>query len=208
MLERQEAEASKPAQEVILDNTNEVSFPDYPYKFRAVHEMVIVSIDIFKSGLECKVCNGKKRIQYQCACEKEGRPGYKFSLEQLDAIRESLGYAVWEARQAIPCPECAGHPETVAHDESCTACKGIGHILIVPESAKNLPSTGVVLSMGREAREKAEFKVGDRILFGQHSGSFIPLNNGILLKRLDWYAAYSIVTGADAMGAFDFIMQE
>lgn len=209
LAERQERErVEKPVQEVVLDDSNIVSFADYPYTFRAVNEKILVSIDIFKSGYECRECKGKKCIKYQCACVREGHSGYKYSREQLDSITESLGLDVAAAREKIPCPECQGAPGSVERDESCPSCKGIGHLVIIPESAKNLPTTGVVLSMGKKAKENAEYHIGDRVLFGQHAGSFIPTQAGILLKQLDWYQVYSVIGGADRMGAFDFILRD
>jgi len=53
---------------IVLDQTNEVNFPGFPYTFRAIGEKILVSIDIPLTGFECKTCNGKKKIEV-----KEGR---------------------------------------------------------------------------------------------------------------------------------------
>lgn len=208
LLERQDTVQSTNPQELILDDSNEVSFPGFPYTFEALGEKILVSIDVFKSGYECKVCNGMKRIKYQCSCIVGGRPGYKFSSDELDSIKEALGVDVAEARKEIPCPECAGMPDSVERDEICTACKGIGATIVIPKSGENLPTTGVVVSMGAEAKEKAAFKIGDRILFSTYSGSMIPTKAGLMFKYMEWYQAVVKIKGADNLGAFDFIVKE
>lgn len=53
---------------IVLDQSNEVNFPGFPYTFRAIGEKILVSIDIPLTGFECKTCNGKKKIEV-----KEGR---------------------------------------------------------------------------------------------------------------------------------------
>ena len=65
--------------------------------------------------------------------------------------------------------------------------------------------TGVVVSMGKVAKEKAEFTIGDRVLFGQYSGQFIPTKTGVALKTMDWYNVINVIGGAEELGAFDFI---
>ena len=171
LYETEEAEkAASSAQEIKLDDSNLVSFPGFPYKFEALHEKILVSIDIFKSGYECKVCLGKKKI------EVKGN------------FAHGIGYKTTEAI----CPEC----------------KGSGALLILPDASKNLPTTGVVVSMGKKARELASFKVGDRILFSPHAGQMIPTKAGLMFKWMDWYNGGIKITGADDLSAFDFIIQD
>ena len=82
----------------------------------------------------------------------------------------------------------------------------MGGVLWIPRKDKELPCTGVVVSMGSIAREKASFKVGDRILFSQHAGSMIPNKAGLPFKYMDWYAGAIKIEGADEISAFDFIL--
>lgn len=154
---------AKSAQEITLDGSNKVAFPGYPYTFEALHEKILVSIDIFKSGYECKECKGKGKIEV-----KTGR-------------------------------------EAAFID--CAACQGRGALMFLPETSKNLPTTGVVVSMGRTAREKADYKIGDRVLFGAYAGTMIPTKIGLMFKYMDWYLGVVKIEGANDMGAFDFILQ-
>ena len=194
-------------QKIKLDKTNKVSFPGFPYKFEAMHEKILVSIDIFKSGYECKVCHGKKTVLYECSCVRKGRPGYRYSAEEIAEHRTTLGNEVATAREGMMCPECKNDPASQKREEKCEACKGLGALLVLPQTSQNLPTTGVVVSMGREAIQKASFTIGDRVLFSPHAGTMIPTKAGLMFKYMDWYQVGIKVEGADELGAFDFIIQ-
>ena len=59
--------------------------------------------------------------------------------------------------------------------------------IIIPETAKEKPSEGVIVSVGPGARDEAgkivplDVKEGDRILFGKWSGTEVKLNGQDLL---------------------------
>lgn len=63
-------------------------------------------------------------------------------------------------------------------EEAETARGGI----IIPDTAKEKPQEGVVVSVGRGKREKGELlaldvKEGDRILFGKYSGTEVRIDD-------------------------------
>jgi len=196
----------KSSQEVKLDGSNKVSMPGFAYSFEALGERILVSLDIPLSGFECKVCKGKKRIKYECECVTAGHTGKKYSEEQIKEIEKSLGESIAFVRSNQVCPSCGGDPASVRRNDICTECNGMGGVLWIPRKDKELPCTGVVVSMGSIAREKASFKVGDRILFSQHAGSMIPNKAGLPFKYMDWYAGAVKIEGADEISAFDFIL--
>ena len=194
--------------EMRLDDSNKVSFPDYPYTFEALHEQILVSIDLFKDGNECPVCKGRGKIKYKCQCVIGGHDRFKYNPEQIEAIGAELGEQMALARSVMICPECHGDPSSVAEDRKCTECDGMGRKIIMLANAKQQPTTGVVVSMGKIAREKADFKVGDRILFGAFAGQMIATKAGLMFKKMDWYAANVKIEGGEDMAAFDFVMQD
>lgn len=207
MLERM-AENLSPT-ELILDESNKVSFPGYPYLFEALQKKIIVSIDIFKSGYECKVCKGKKNITFLCSCEKNGHPGTRYSVDEIASISEAIGSEIAEERRSLPCPECRGDYVSRRGLATCDACKGLGAVLILPDANKNLPTTGVVISIGsRVKKNKIDYKIGDRVLFGPYAGSMIPTKAGLLFKILDWNSPWVRVEGANDLAAFDFVLQD
>ncbi len=153
-------------QEIVLDGSNTVSFPGFPYLFTAIGEKILVSLDQFKSGYECAECKGEGKINSRVT------------------------------GNVIICPSCEGK----------TVAKGG---IIIPDNAKLLANSGVVVSMGKIAQEKCtEYKLGDRILFSSHAGSFIPTRAGIAFKYMDWFQPIAKVDGAEDLAAFDFIVPE
>lgn len=59
--------------------------------------------------------------------------------------------------------------------------------IIIPDTAKEKPSEGVIVSVGPGARDEAgkivalDVKAGDRVLFGKWSGTEVKINNEDLL---------------------------
>lgn len=152
------------AQEIVLDGSNVVTFPGFPYQFTALGEKVLISLDQFKSGYECTECKGAGKV-------KSGFTG-----------------------NMVICPTCGGK-----------SVKEGG--IIIPETAKMLANSGVVVSMGMLAQERCtEYKLGDRVLFSAHAGNFIPTRAGIAFKYMDWFQPIAKVDGADDLAAFDFIV--
>src|ERR1017187_1653572 len=208
LMERIDSEnQAKSAQELILDDSNEVAYPGFPYSFEALGERILVSIDVFKSGYECKQCQGKGRIKYNCPCENGDRPGMRYTNEQIETLRTDLGDDIAIVRANMLCNECHGDFIGKRVDIECPSCKGRGATVLLPDESKNLPTTGVIVSMGPAAEEKSGLKRGDRILFGAHAGSMIPTKAGLMFKYMDWYQAALKIKGADGLSAFDFIIQ-
>jgi hypothetical protein len=207
IIERVEAEkASLSTQEIKLDDTNEVKFPDYPYTFEALGERILVSIDVFKSGYECKDCKGTGVLVSRCLCTSTDRPGFKYCKDTLD--RMEVTGTVRENRATVKCSSCNGDPKSVEKELTCPTCKGKKALLHFPDDSKNMPTTGIVVSMGSVAKERAPFTIGDRILFGPHTGTAIPTKAGLMFKYMDWNQAALRIRGANELGAFDFIIQK
>lgn len=219
----EEENRGKASTEIVLDKSNKVSFPGFPYKFEALLGKILVSIDVFKSGYECKECKGKGNIKIICDCEKNGHPGVKYSNEDINTISDTLGSEVADARTTMVCPECEGDWLSKHTIVNCAACKGIGHTIIIPEVSKNLPTSGVVVSLGSDIYEDDDgltyyydgfnvkhylgYKVGDRILFGPYAGNMIPTKAGLMFKIIDATQAWCKIEGGEDLSAFDFIIQ-
>lgn len=198
-------EDSRP-QTMTLDGSNIVSFPGFPYTFEAVNEQILVVVDLFKSGNECPTCKGKKRITHKCACVLLGRPGFRYSEEDLTFVGQSISPAAAAGRRELVCSECLGVKEQQEYTKTCPECNGAGARVILLAESKKRMQTGVVVSMGKKAQELADFTHGDRVLYGEHAGSMIPTKAGIMFMRMDWYQVWLKVKGAEDLGAFDFVI--
>ena len=212
---------------IIDDGTNEAGIPGFPYKFRAQGDKILVSVDIFKSGYECKDCKGSGKLITRCPCEATDRPGYKYTQNNLDA---DMPFARVEINKNVVCEHCGGIPDTKYKEEECKLCKGTGASLFIPDNSKVLPTTGVIVSVGRDTLRKQqirrfvfrylprflknqfnylidnELKSQTRVLFGAYTGVMIPTKApGVVFKVLRDIEVLCIIKGGEDMAAFDFV---
>jgi co-chaperonin GroES (HSP10) len=191
---------------VVQDGSNKVSIPGFPYIFSAKWDNILVSVDIYKSGYECKECKGSGSIKQHCSCENHDRPGYKYSNQVLD----DLGFSdsnLALARKEIKCPECNGNYISHRVDAPCAACGGKGALIYIPDQSKVLPTTGVIVSVGSSANP--EFKCGMRVLFGAYTGVMVPTKApGIAFKVIRDIQILCEIEGGEDMAAFDFVVPD
>lgn len=167
-LEALAEERAKTMTSVQRDESNYASFPGFPYKIKARGESIIVVVDLFKSGYECKTCKGTGKIP----------------MKRVDLAKGGL----------------------VDSYITCSTCNGKTGMLVLPDEAKSLPCTGVIVSIGPGASHRDDLNLYDRVLFGPHSGRFIPISKaGALLKIMHEREATAIVEGGEDLAAFDFI---
>jgi len=135
-------------------------------------------------------------------------PGFKYLFE---ALGEKVLVSIDVYKSGYECQKCKGKKTVVVNGLilNCDACDGKGAILHLPDDSKKLPTTGVVVSMGRDCnQEKLGYKVGDRIIFGPYAGSMIPTKAGLMFKIIDASQAWCTIEGGEDLAAFDFILQE
>ena len=194
---------------VLIDGSNEVSIPGYPYKFIAKEDKILVSIDIFRSGYECRTCLGLMKLEKHCICEDADRPGFKYSTASVKEFNETLGASVAEERAKIQCSSCEGHYEEARQSITCPDCKGLGTLLHMPEDSKSLPTSGVIVSIGDEVDPKKGYKTGQRVLFGAYVGVMIPTKApGIVFKILRHMEILCEIKGGEELASFDFVLQD
>lgn len=192
---------------VVQDGSNKVSIPGFPYIFSAKWDNILVSVDIYKSGYECKECKGVGRIKSHCSCEDTDRPGFRYTNSQLEEFQNTLGVIVTDTRAHILCPSCSGDYITHRVDAPCAACGGKGALIYIPDQSKVLPTTGVIVSVGSSANP--EFKCGMRVLFGAYTGVMIPTKApGIAFKVIRDIQILCEIEGGEDMAAFDFVIPD
>ena len=113
--------------EIVVDGQNVVELQQLGISLMAVEDKIIVMFDDYKSGYECKNCKGKGIAEGCEVCANSGKD-----------------------RFGQDCKFCLGKGKD--YKKRCTECKGKGHLIFIPETAKSLPTTGVVVSMGPETR--------------------------------------------------------
>ncbi len=181
---------------VINDGTNRASIPGFPYAFEAKGDKVLVSVDIYKTGYECTECKGTGRIKSSCLCDFGGiaRPGFKYHNPESPTQEMTL------------CPQCGGDYLSKRIDIECPKCKGKPHLLHIPDTAKSLPTTGVIVSLGNNVTPELGLKIQDRVLFGAYTGVMIPTKApGVVFKVLRDIEILCVIYGGEDMAAFDFV---
>jgi hypothetical protein len=170
--------ALNPEVQFTLDDVNVIAFDDLEIGLMAIEDKIIIMLDEYKSGYECKYCKGTGKIE-------EPSPVVEGAVRKLP----------------------------------CSACGGKGASIVIPDNAKSLPSTGIVVSMGPETlyqRLKKELAIigsqpglivnnyiddvkrrkeyleqeiktlpiqlGVRVVFNAHVGTFVPIRNATRVR--------------------------
>lgn len=123
----------------------------------AIEDKILILIDKFKSGYECKECNATG-VYIGCECAIEGRYGTNSngkSCRFFDVCQTKLVGA------------------------KCRVCNGTGSTLIMPENARSIPTSGVIVSTGPSCKIR---KIGERVLFGAHTGYFLPFKGNAKIR--------------------------
>lgn len=129
----------------------------------AIEDKILILIDKFKSGYECKDCN-ETGIYRSCECERNKTPGRKI-YGNFDKL----------------CPYCEGNQfiRDERRGKSCSTCKGTGSTVIMPENARAIPTSGVIVSLGPLCKTR---RIGERVLFGAHTGYFLPFKGNAKIR--------------------------
>jgi hypothetical protein len=152
-IEVPEAATEEVASREQINSDNAVFVVQGRIALEAVEDKIIIMLDPFKTGFECKVCDGTG-VERRCDC-----------VTGLDRFQQA-------------CKKCGGNPDAFVGKE-CRLCKGIGSSLVIPESAKSLPTSGRIVSKGPDC---TKVHIGERYLFGVHVGYFLPFKGNILLR--------------------------
>lgn len=85
------------------------------------------------------------------------------------------------------CKETGRVPSTTVLGamKECPDCNGKGQLLILPEIAKTLPTSGIILSMGPNCKilNRAQH-FGQRVLVGPYTGTGVPIKGQIRIRSL------------------------
>lgn len=123
----------------------------------AIEDKILILIDKFKSGYECKDCN-ETGIYQGCECSRAGRQGVRESGKAC-SFRDAC------ARQLV--------------GTACRTCKGTGSTLVMPENARAIPTSGIIVSIGPKCSVRS---IGERVLFGAHTGYYLPFKGSAKIR--------------------------
>ena len=170
--------------EVNIDKDNAVELVELGIQLEAVEDKIIVMMDSYKSGYECKECSGTGKVK---------------STFVEGAERE--------------CEACNGKGATLVIPEISKSLPTLGTVMSVGEKtrwakylsgewAKDVPDW--VLNEAKswnEAKINEERKIkvrpGAKVLFQPHVGTMIPFKGNIRLKIMREYEPLAVIYGTD-----------
>jgi co-chaperonin GroES (HSP10) len=159
---RNRAEAAKNKDKVYIEvGENRVIINDAIALDIVMGDNIMILEDQFKSGYECRECDGVGTKIVSCLkCEGSGEGGV-----------DNTGM--------IPCGLCDGKG---SREVSCKFCNGKGATLEVPESSKSRPTSGTIVACGPDARTLV---LGERVAYSGHTGHLLPFkgNNRLRIMR-------------------------
>lgn len=123
----------------------------------AIEDKILILIDKFKSGYECKDCN-ETGIYAGCECTRRGEYGINSNGKRC-AFKDACD------RQII--------------GTTCRTCNGTGSTVIMPENARAIPTSGVIVSIGPLCKIR---NIGERVLFGAHTGYYLPFKGAAKIR--------------------------
>lgn len=123
---------------------------------RAIEDKILILLDRFKSGYECSMCGGSG----------EGRR----CIDCVNGVNS----------RGFKCKVCDGTPDRFIGG-TCPQCHGRGSTIVIPDSAKALPTSGTIVSVGPDCKKR---HVGQRVVFGAHVGFFLPFKGNVRLRMM------------------------
>lgn len=164
-------EALTPKLDVNVGNENFLELPELNVAFEGISNKIIVLLDRYQSGYECPKCKGMQKVVRTTRCK----------CDPIDYNPDEDVAPGTRNRHGALCEDCAGDfmSKRSRVEIDCPVCKGKGGNIIIPDSAKSLPTTGVVLSKGPDV---TKIRLHRRIIATPFSGTFLPMKGNARIK--------------------------
>lgn len=145
----------------------------------ALGDRVIILEDRFRTGYECKECDGEGHVDAPCSFCKGS--GYE------------------DETATILCRMCrptmAG--ETSSGKQRCPTCNGRGALIVVPQDSERRPSSGIIQSCGPECKI---LKVGDRVMYSNFAGHAINFKQKTVMRIMKEHEVQAKLYGTENLG--------
>ena len=144
---------------------------------------IIVQEDRFRTGFECKVCDGEGHGDVVCKNCK-GDKTIKGHDDHLIPCNHCL--VVNAFGEKVPCGFLP-----------CYTCKGVGSSIVVPQESMRRPSSGKVVSTGGEVKE---LKCGMRVLYSNHTGYAVNFKQNVIFRIMHEHEVLVVLHGVGDVG--------
>jgi co-chaperonin GroES (HSP10) len=125
---------------------------------KAHEDRIIILEDRFRTGYECKICDGL------CVTE--------------EACPQCNGSKYRSAEEILPCPSCRVDGEPTGK-KLCSECNGKGASVIIPQNAERRPTSGKIVSAGPLCEV---LKTGDHVLYHNFVGVAINVKGKTVIR--------------------------
>lgn len=170
-VDQDKLEALIPKLDVNVGHENFLELPELNVAFEGVSNKIVVLLDRYTSGYECPKCKGMTKVIRTTRCK----------CDPIDYDPEKHNPQGTRNRHGAACEDCNGDyiAKRIREEIDCPVCKGKGGNIIIPDSAKSLPTTGVVLSCGPDV---TRIKLHRRIIATPYSGTYLPMKGNARIK--------------------------
>lgn len=146
-----------------------IAIIDNELGLEALGSNLIIKEDKFRTGYECKTCDGEG-VQENTTCPScNGQKWHSVDNDQ------------------IPCRLCRGTGKRL-----CESCNGKGGLLIVPEESMRRPTSGVIVSLGPDVKT---LQKGDRILYSNFTGHAINFKQNVVFRIMHEHECFTKLHG-------------
>lgn len=127
--------------------------------FFPILDRLIIEEDTFRTGYECKQCDGIGEILCtECA-------GTKKLAKRIFDSETGQFFVDHNSSQALECTNC-----DISGYIICPNCNGKGASIVIPEMSMRRPTTGIVRAIGDAVKL---FAIGDHVMYGNHAGHLL-----------------------------------
>lgn len=172
----------------------------------ALNDNVIILEDPFRTGFECKACDGEGHTEEKCKtcgglkvvainkdfnvnaatlteADKKDLPPHFVAMMERKAKEQEQEKIVSGGLE--PCSKCIAKDKRgnsyITGFEQCKICKGLGSSIIVPEDTMRRPTSGIVKSLGPLCKF---LHAGDRVVFSNMMGHAINYTHKVVLRTM------------------------
>lgn len=173
---------------VIIKKTD--GTPDFAIE--ASGDRLIIEEDKFRTGTECKTCDGEGHLNVECPNCK----GTKLDDGEV-------------------CRACFVRGVGPIGYEPCTDCRGAGGLIVAPDTAKMRPTSGTIRSVGRDANTDDKgrmitesdgttpwLKIGDRVIYALFAGTAMEFKQRGVCRILHKNEIIGKLYGLENVGKF------
>jgi co-chaperonin GroES (HSP10) len=160
-----------------------------PFILEALGDRLIIQEDKFKTGYECKACEGEGYIP-DIACSFCVGRGLPAGFEDVNGTACRLCYGLERGTQGLH------HGKGC---KTCDICNGRGASIVIPQESVRRPTSGVIMSVGPDVNNH-NLSIGTRVIYAIFAGTAIEFKGSGTCRILHENEIMGIVYGTANLG--------